>query len=62
LGNQFTALVNKVIQNADGSVKLAGASYYWFFTGVMAAAALLFIFVAKAYREKTYVQDAPDPA
>lgn len=60
LGNTFTAQVNHFIQNADGSSKLPGASYYWFFTGLMAAAAFLFIFVALAYKGKTYVQDAPE--
>lgn len=57
LGNQFTSLVNVVIRNADGTTKLPGASYYWFFTGLMAAAAVVYLFVAKNYREKTYVQD-----
>jgi len=57
MGNAFTAIVNKVIQNPDGTSKLAGADYYWFFVGVMATTAILFIFVAMAYREKTYIQD-----
>ncbi|HEY1785633.1 MAG TPA: MFS transporter, partial [Pirellulales bacterium] len=56
LGNAFTALVNWFIQNADGSSKLAGASYYWFFAGLMATTAVLFIFVAMSYREQTYIQ------
>jgi POT family proton-dependent oligopeptide transporter len=57
VGNTFTAVVNKVIQRPDGTSRLTGADYYWFFTAVMLAAAVLFIFVAKAYREKTYIQD-----
>jgi POT family proton-dependent oligopeptide transporter len=57
LGNVFTSVVNKVIQNEDGSSKLEGASYYWFFTIVMLVASFIFIFVAKAYREKTYILD-----
>jgi POT family proton-dependent oligopeptide transporter len=57
MGNLFTMLVNKVIQNADGSVKLAGAAYFWFFTALMFGAALLFIVVAWLYREKTYIQE-----
>ncbi len=57
LGNVVTAVVNKVIQNADGSSKLEGASYYWFFTVLMLVTSVLFIFVAMAYREKTYIQD-----
>jgi POT family proton-dependent oligopeptide transporter len=57
LGNVFTAVVNKVIQNEDGSSKLEGPSYYWFFTVVMLVTSVLFIFVAMAYREKSYIQD-----
>ena len=57
VGNTFTAVVNKVIQRPDGTSRLTGADYYRFFTAVMLAAAVLFIFVAKAYREKTYIQD-----
>jgi hypothetical protein len=55
-GNAFTALVNAFIQNPDGSAKLEGADYYWFFTAVIAAAAFAFIFVARNYRGRTYIQ------
>ncbi|UCC97316.1 MAG: POT family MFS transporter [Phycisphaerales bacterium] len=57
LGNAFTAVVNAVIVNDDGTSKLAGAHYYWFFVGVMFVAALLFIPVAKRYPVKNYIQD-----
>ena len=57
LGNAFTAVVNWFIQNPDGSSKLPGASYYWFFTIVMLASAVLFIPAAKRYRVKDYIQD-----
>jgi POT family proton-dependent oligopeptide transporter len=57
LGNVFTMFVNKFIQNPDGSVKLAGAAYFWFFTKLMLGAAVLFIVVACLYREKTYIQE-----
>lgn len=57
LGNVFTMFVNKFIQNEDGSVKLAGAAYFWFFTGLMFGASVLFIVVACLYREKTYIQE-----
>jgi POT family proton-dependent oligopeptide transporter len=56
-GNLITALVNLFIQNSDGSNKLPGASYYWFFTGLMFVAALLFLVVVKTYRGQTYIQD-----
>jgi POT family proton-dependent oligopeptide transporter len=59
-GNLITAIVNKVIMNDDGSSKLAGASYYWFFTGLMAVAAVGFVFIAKTYKGKSYIQGAED--
>ena len=54
IGNLFTVIVNKFIQNPDKSSKLEGASYYWFFTIVMAGASVLFVVVAKFYRGRTY--------
>ncbi|MBI3416886.1 MAG: hypothetical protein HY043_16470 [Verrucomicrobia bacterium] len=57
LGNLFTAGVNYFIQNKDGSVKLSGANYYLFFAGLMLVTTAVFVFVAKAYRGKTYIQD-----
>ena len=57
LGNVFTAVVNKVIRNEDGTSKLEGPDYYWFFTFVMLATAVIFIFIAWAYKEKTYIMD-----
>ncbi len=58
LGNAFIAGVNRFIQNPDGTSKLEGADYYWFFTVIMAVTAVLFIFVAMRYKEKTYIQDS----
>jgi POT family proton-dependent oligopeptide transporter len=58
LGNLIAALVNSFIVNPDGSLKLEGASYFWFFTGLMAITAVLFIFAAYFYKEKTYIQPA----
>jgi len=57
LGNVFTAAVNFLIQNPDGTVKLAGASYFYFFAKIMLATSVLFLFVAKFYRGKTYIQN-----
>jgi POT family proton-dependent oligopeptide transporter len=57
VGNAFTALVNAVIQNKDGSSKLPGASYYWFFTIAMLVTAVLFIPIAGRYRVQSYIQD-----
>jgi POT family proton-dependent oligopeptide transporter len=57
LGNLFTAAVNIFIQNEDGTNKLPGASYYWFFAIVMMVTAILFIPVARLYPVKEYIQD-----
>jgi POT family proton-dependent oligopeptide transporter len=57
LGNVFTAAVNFLIQNPDGSVKLKGASYFFFFVAVIFATTLLFAFFARFYQGKTYIQD-----
>jgi len=57
LGNAFTALVNKFIQNPDGTSKLEGPNYFWFFVIVMFVTAALFIPVARRYKVKTYIQD-----
>ncbi|MHC4618613.1 MAG: POT family MFS transporter [Planctomycetota bacterium] len=62
LGNAFTAIVNAFIQNEDGTSKLAGASYYWFFTIAMLVTAVLFIPVAARYRERNYIQDESSEA
>jgi proton-dependent oligopeptide transporter, POT family len=57
VGNGFTAAVNFFIKNPDGSIKLPGASYYWFFTIAMLITTVLFVFVSRFYREKSYIQD-----
>jgi POT family proton-dependent oligopeptide transporter len=57
LGNALTSAVNIFIQNKNGSSKLEGASYYWFFTGLMFVAACSFIIVAWFYKERTYLQE-----
>ncbi len=56
LGNEFTALVNLAIQKPDGTTRLPGASYYWFFTGFMVLAACAFVVVAMRYHGRTYIQ------
>jgi len=52
MGNLFTALVNRFIQNPDGTSRLAGASYYNFFAAVMLVTAVAFILVAMNYKER----------
>jgi POT family proton-dependent oligopeptide transporter len=57
LGNIFSAIVNQVISNPDGTSKLPGASYYWFFMISMLVTSVLFIPIALWYKQKEYIQD-----
>lgn len=57
-GNLFTALVNAFIQTPDGGSRLSGPDYFLFFTGLMAVASVLFVPLARAFQERTYVHDA----
>jgi len=57
LGNVFSALVNHFIQNADGSSKLPGASYYWFFAIAMLVTLAFYIPVAVRFPVKEHIQD-----
>jgi len=55
LGNLITGLVNSFIQKDDGGSLLPGASYFWFFTGLMFLGALLLGLVARNYQGKAYI-------
>jgi POT family proton-dependent oligopeptide transporter len=57
LGNQVTALVNRFIQNEDGTTKLEGVQYHLFFAGLMLVAAALYCIYARFYEEQTYIQE-----
>lgn len=61
LGNLFTSGVNYFIQNPDGSVKLEGAQYYWFFTGLMVLTAIVFVVYSQFYRGGTFLQGDAEP-
>jgi POT family proton-dependent oligopeptide transporter len=57
LGNLFTSGVNFFIENPDGSSKLAGSSYFWFFAGLMWVTALGFFWYSRQYKERAYLQE-----
>jgi POT family proton-dependent oligopeptide transporter len=61
LGNMFTAGVNYAIANPDGTSKLPGSSYFWFFAGIMFLAAVVYLPVAARYKPKEYLQDEAPP-
>jgi POT family proton-dependent oligopeptide transporter len=58
-GNFFTAAVHWFIANPDGSVKLHGAAYYNFFAWLSIGCVVVYVFIAKAYQEKSYLQGGP---
>lgn len=63
VGNVLTAGVSKFNVIDENHSRMNETQYFWFFSGLMLLAAVLFIFVAKHYRGKTYIQDEePDVA
>jgi proton-dependent oligopeptide transporter, POT family len=52
LGNLFTSAVNFFIHNADGTSKLEGASYFWFFTILMLITTVLFLWTSSHFQKK----------
>lgn len=57
-GNLFTSAVNFFIQNPDGTSKLAGADYFWFFSVLMLVTAVAFAVTSRHYRETTRMVSA----
>ena len=56
VGNLFTAAVNFLTQDENGNSTLEGAAYYNFFAIAMLLTAVLFVFYARSFQEKRYVQ------
>jgi POT family proton-dependent oligopeptide transporter len=64
LGNLIAGLVNSFIVREDGSFILEGSEYFWFFAGLMFVTSIIFIFIAKRYKEESYIQsrdELPSP-
>ena len=62
LGNVVTAAVNTMIQNVDGTSKLPGASYYWFFVGLMVVTATGFALVSLTFPQTHPPKEDPAAA
>ncbi len=60
LGNQVTAMVNRLIQNEDGTTKLEGVDYHLFFAGMIFVASVLYVVYSRFYKEQTYLQEEAD--
>jgi len=52
LGNLFTSAINFLLQYLDAGARLSGAAYFWFFTGLMLATALLFMRFARTLENR----------
>jgi POT family proton-dependent oligopeptide transporter len=57
-GNAFTALVHVFIAKPDGSMKITGVAYYNFFAVLSIGCVAVYVFVARAYKEKSYIHGA----
>ena len=56
-GDLFTGLVQLFIQNDDHTSKLPGAWFYLFFAGLCFLTTIVYVFVARRYREQTHLAD-----
>ncbi|MFT7641906.1 MAG: POT family proton-dependent oligopeptide transporter [Pirellulaceae bacterium] len=56
VGNFIAGGVNHFIANADGTSKLEGPAYFWFFSGLMFVASVGFVISTFFYSGKTYIQ------
>lgn len=54
LGNFITAQVSSNLQNY---ITIGTPTYFWFFAGLMIVTALVFMFVARRYKEESYIQN-----
>lgn len=65
LGNFYVSGVNIVMERMrdpeTGATPLDGANYYWFFASVMMVAFFAYLFWAKTYKGRTYIQGEDTP-
>ncbi|MBA2270397.1 MAG: MFS transporter [Chthoniobacterales bacterium] len=57
----FSSQAGSVVGGGEGVSRMSDFTYYLFFAGLMLAATVLFAFVAKFYRYKTYLQSQDQP-
>jgi POT family proton-dependent oligopeptide transporter len=53
VGNAFTAIVNRSISNGGFFSSLNGASYYWFFIGLMTFVLIIYLLISPRIKEKS---------
>ncbi|HVR34733.1 MAG TPA: POT family MFS transporter [Methylomirabilota bacterium] len=55
-GNLLTAGINFFIEGEDGRPRIEDLEYYLLYAGLMLATAIAFVFIARNYRERTFLQ------
>lgn len=55
IGNLFVSMVNGSISDGGFFAQLEGATYFWFFVGLMGAFVVLFILVSGRIKERSYL-------
>jgi proton-dependent oligopeptide transporter, POT family len=55
LGNVLVSVIQTNIKNGGFFAQFHGAGFYWLFTGICAATALLFMFVSPFIKERSYL-------
>ena len=58
LGNVLVSMIQKNIENGGFFAQFQGASFFWLFTGICAATAVIFMFVSPRIKEKSYIGGA----
>jgi POT family proton-dependent oligopeptide transporter len=53
VGNAFTAIINRSISNGGFFSSLNGASYYWFFIGLMTFVLVIYLLISPRIKEKS---------
>ncbi|MES2731948.1 MAG: POT family MFS transporter [Bacteroidota bacterium] len=55
IGNLFVSMINNSIANKGFFAQLEGATYYWFFVGLMSAFVVVFALISGKMKEKSYI-------
>jgi POT family proton-dependent oligopeptide transporter len=55
VGNIFVSMVNSSISNKGFFAQLEGATYFWFFVGLMTAFVIVFVLVSGSIKERSFI-------
>ena len=62
LGNQIPSVISFLIPKLKSmGLNLEYANYFRFFTFLMLGTSIIYVFVSRHYKEKTYLQSQVDP-